>query len=185
MYWKSYPRNPRYPGPVIHNYSQSPAFPPVQEGEALEQVDILLVLQERAMQRRDQLFRIAGAQHLGRDVLDQEQLDPVEQFRSRGLLLQPRHFADIEEDRQRLVDQLMLQPGEVHVDDALHRLAIGKADVVEEAAAQKGVGQFLLVVRGDHDDRALARDNRLLQLVNEELHAVEFEQEVVGELDIG
>ncbi len=72
----------------------------------------------------------------------------------------------------------------MHVDDALHRVAVGKADVVEETAAQKGVGQFLLVVRGDHDDRALARDDRLLQLVDKELHAVELEQEIVGELDI-
>ena len=31
---------------------------------------------------------------------------------------------------------------EVHVDDLLHRLGLGELDVVEEAAAQKGVGQL-------------------------------------------
>jgi hypothetical protein len=31
----------------------------------------------------------------------------------------------------------------------LHRVGVGKLDVVEEAAAQEGVGQFLLVVGGD------------------------------------
>jgi hypothetical protein len=42
---------------------------------------------------------------------------------------------------------------EMHVDDARHRLLVGELDVVEEAAAQEGVGQFLFVVRGD-DDRS-------------------------------
>ena len=81
--------------------------------------------------------------------------------------------------------QVVLQPGEMHVDDALHRLAVGKADVVKKAAPQKGVGQFLLIVRGDHDNGPLLRDDRLLQFVDKELHAVEFEQEVVRELDVG
>ena len=41
----------------------------------------------------------------------------------------------------------------MHVDDALHRLRVGEADVVEEAAAQEGVRQLLLVVAGDEDER--------------------------------
>ena len=41
-----------------------------------------------------------------------------------------------------------------------HGLGIGEADVVEEAAAQERVGQFLLVVRRDHHDRALGGAHR-------------------------
>ena len=50
-------------------------------------------------------------------------------------------------------DQLLLDAREMHVDDRVHRRRVREADVVEEAAAQEGVGQFLLVVRGDDHDR--------------------------------
>ena len=73
----------------------------------------------------------------------------------------------------------------MHVDDPAHGVGVGKLDVVEEAAAQEGVRQFLLVVRGDHHDRAQARLDVLAGLVDEELHAIEFEQQIVGELDVG
>ena len=56
---------------------------------------------------------------------------------------------------------------------------------MEEAAAQEGVRQLLFVVRGDDDDRALLGLDRLVGLVNVELHLVEFLQQVVGELDVG
>ncbi|MNQ71277.1 hypothetical protein D3C85_859400 [compost metagenome] len=56
---------------------------------------------------------------------------------------------------------------------------------MEEAAAQEGVRQLLLVVRGDDDDRALLGLDGLVGLVNVELHLVEFLQQVVGELDVG
>src|SRR3546814_10498007 len=75
------------------------------------------------------------------------QLQPVEQFRRRWLFLEARNVAKLVEDVQRLCDQHLLDAGEVHVDDRLHRLPVGKLDVVEKAAPQKGVGQFLLVVR--------------------------------------
>ena len=76
-------------------------------------------------------------------------------------------------------------PGIMHLDDARHRVGVGKADVVEEAAPQEGVRQLLLVVRGDDDDRALPRPHGLAGLVDVELHAVELEQKVVRELDVG
>ena len=56
---------------------------------------------------------------------------------------------------------------------------------MEEAAAQEGVGQFLFVVGGDDHHRPVLRRNGLAGLVDEELHAVEFEQQIVGELDVG
>ena len=69
-------------------------------------------------------------------------------------------------------------------DDQAHRLRVGKADVVKEAAAQERVGQLLFVVGGDDDDRPQARPHRFAGLVDVELHLVEFEQEIVGEFDV-
>ena len=146
---------------------------------------VLLVLQQRAVQRRDQLARIALPQHFRRDVLVQQQLEPVEQLRGRRLLLQARHFAHLEEDPQRFFHQALLDAGEVHVDDLVHGVGVGELDVVEEAAAQERVRQFLLVVRGDHHDRAQARLDVLAGLVDEEFHAIEFEQQIVREFDVG
>ena len=76
-------------------------------------------------------------------------------------------------------------PGKCTSMIARHGVGIGKADVVEEAAAQEGVGQFLFVVRGDDHDRAAARLHGLARLVDEELHAIELLQQVVGKLDVG
>ncbi|MNZ46617.1 hypothetical protein D3C78_643020 [compost metagenome] len=73
----------------------------------------------------------------------------------------------------------------MHVDDPLHCHAVGEGDVVEEAAAQEGVRQLFFVVRGNDDDRALLGLDRLVGLVNVELHLVQFLQQVVGELDVG
>jgi hypothetical protein len=55
-----------------------------------------------------------------------------------------------------LAHQVLLDAGIVDLDDRLQRLHVRKPDVVEEAAAQEGVGQFLLVVRGDDDDRPVS-----------------------------
>src|SRR4051794_34615935 len=84
------------------------ALPPRHEGELLEEVHVLLVLEEGAVQRRDELARVALAQLLGADVLREQQLQPVEELGGGGLLLQPRHLADLEEDAQRLLDEAAL-----------------------------------------------------------------------------
>src|SRR3984885_2162158 len=65
-----------------------PALPSCQERQTLEEVHVLLVLEQRAVQRRDELGRVLLAQRLGRHVLVQEQLQPVEKLRGRRLLLQ-------------------------------------------------------------------------------------------------
>src|SRR5258707_1021189 len=44
-------------------WAWSTPLAPVEEGQALEQMDILLVFQQRAMEGRDQLFWVPGAQH--------------------------------------------------------------------------------------------------------------------------
>ncbi len=71
-----------------------------------------------------------------------------------GFFFRPGDFAHVVEDVEGLLHQLALEAGEVDVDDRLHRLFFRELDVVEEAAAQEGVRQLLLVVRGDDDDRA-------------------------------
>src|SRR5262249_28131854 len=125
------------------------------------------------------------AQHFGGDIVDQQQLDPVEQLGGRGLFLQSRHLANVIKDGQGLAHEFVLQTGKMHIDDLLHRRAVGKANVMKKAAAQKGVRQLFLIVRGDDDDRAVSSLNRAPRLVDIEFHAVELEQQVVGELDIG
>src|SRR6185437_7849179 len=116
----------------------APAFAAMEKGKPLEELHILLVLQECAVERRDELGGIALAQGFGRDAVDEQQLDPVEQFRGRGLLLQARHLAHLVEEGERVAQQILLQARIMHVYDARHGVAIGKADVVEETAAQEG-----------------------------------------------
>jgi MoxR-like ATPase len=66
------------------------------------------------------------------------------QLRGRGLFLEARHVAHLVEQLQRLRHQALLDAGEMHVDDRAHGVGIGKADIVEEAAAQERVRQLLL-----------------------------------------
>src|ERR1700722_12366077 len=55
-------------------------LPPAQESELLEQMDVLLVLEQGAMQWRDQFLGVALAQRLRRNVLIEQKLEPVEQL---------------------------------------------------------------------------------------------------------
>src|SRR5262249_37244929 len=125
---------------------------PVEKHQLLEQVDILLVLQQRAVQHWQGALGILREQHLGIDILSDQQLDPVEQLGGRRLFPQAGGLAQLEERAQGLGQQVFLQPRVVNLDDPLHRRFVGKADVVEEATAQEGIRQLLLVVARDHDD---------------------------------
>src|SRR6516164_10354983 len=79
----------------------------------------------------------------------------------------------------------MFQIGKMYVDDLLHGLAVRKSDVMEETTAQKGVRQLFLVVGGDDDNRAMSGLDRAARLIDVELHPIELEQKIVGELYIG
>src|SRR5436190_976836 len=72
-------------------------LPAGHEGQPLEEMHVLLVLEQRTVQRRNELLGILRPQRVGRYVLDHQQLQPVEQLGGRGLLLQARHFADVVE----------------------------------------------------------------------------------------
>src|SRR5690606_27469031 len=147
--------------------------------QALEQVHVLLVLEQRAVQWRDGSVVVATAQDLGRDFFCQQQLEPVQEFRGGWLFLQAGGFARTQERIQCGREQVRLDVREVYVDDALQRVAIRELDVVKEAAAQKGVRQILFVVRGDDHQRAMAGGDGFSRLVDVEFHAVQFAQQVV------
>ena len=120
-----------------------------------------------------------------RDVLGHQQFQPVEQLAGAGLLLQAGQVADVEEGFHGCRQQLFLQTGEVHVHNLLHHRRIGELDVVEETAAQKRVGQFFFIVGRDEHQWAVLGLDQLACFITVELHAVEFAQQVVGELDVG
>ena len=105
--------------------------------------------------------------------------------RRRRLLAQLRRRAQPEEHLERVVEHAIGEVGMVDAHDLRHQLAIGELDVVEHAAAQERVGQLLLVVRRDDDDRPLLRDDLVAGLVDAEAHRVELVQQVVRELDVG
>src|SRR3546814_3942788 len=65
------------------------------------------------------------------------------QFRRRGLFLEARNVAKLVEDVQRLCDQHLLDAGEVHVDDRLHRLPVGKLDEIGRASCRERVCQYV------------------------------------------
>src|ERR1700722_19855827 len=170
------------PGSTKSHYALP--LPAAQEGQLLEQVYVLLVLEQCAVQRRDQFLDVALAQRLGRNVLIEQKLEPVEEFGSGRLLFQPRRLAQREERPHGFLDQPRLDRRIVRFDNPAHRLGVGKADVMKEATAQEGVGQLLLVVGGDDDDGPQARPHRLSGLVDVKLHLIEFEQEIVREFDV-
>src|SRR5580658_10584087 len=142
------------------------SIPAVKEQQLLEQMHVLLVLEQGAVQGRDELLRVVAAQRLRRNVLGHQQLDPIQELGGGGFLLQSGRVANLEERRQRLVQQIALQARKMHVDDLRHRGRIGKADVVKEAAPQKGVRQLLFVVAGDHDDRPVLGAHRFTRLID-------------------
>ena len=108
------------------------------------------------------VLRVLGAQRLGRDVLGQQQLQPVEQFaRSTASSSGPAPRAARRRPPAPRAAGRCLRSGKCTSTMRVHRLLVGEADVVEEAAAQEGVRQFLLVVRGDDDDRPVLRLDRL------------------------
>src|SRR6187455_3213539 len=70
-------RRTRDPMGNLLPYCPTALLPPRHEGEALEQMHVLLVLQERAVQPGQRVFRIAA--QVGRlDVVGDQQPDPVE-----------------------------------------------------------------------------------------------------------
>ena len=55
---------------------------PCKKREPLQQMHVLLIFEQRAMQRRDQFALVRLPQVFRVDILIDQQLDPIEQFRS-------------------------------------------------------------------------------------------------------
>src|SRR3546814_2735166 len=105
------------------------ALAAVDEGEALEQHHVCLVLEESAVERRDQRLDVPRTEHVERQVLVHEQLQPVEKLGRRRLLLEARNVPDLVEDGERLAHQFLLALGEVHIEYGLHPLPIRGPDI--------------------------------------------------------
>src|SRR5258708_5448032 len=80
--------------------SGSAALAPREEGQALEQMHVLLVLEECAVERRDHGLGVLGPDRVRRQILDEQQLQPVQELGRARLLLQAGHLAQLEERRQ-------------------------------------------------------------------------------------
>jgi hypothetical protein len=81
------------------------------EHQPLEEVHVLLVLEQRAVQRRDAGLLVGRAQRLDRDLLGHQQLEPVDELGGGRLLLEAGDFAQAEEDLQRSLSSACLMPG--------------------------------------------------------------------------
>src|SRR3984893_16963699 len=77
------------------------------------------------------------------------------------------------------MQEFVLQGGKMYIDDAVHRVAVGNADVVKKPAQEKGVRQLLFVVRRDDYNRTMPSLDRAARLVDVELHPIELKQQVV------
>jgi hypothetical protein len=65
------------------------------------------------------------SENVERHVLVEQELEPVEQFGRAGLLLEAGNVAHFIEHLERAGDERLLDAGEMHVDDRLHRLGPG------------------------------------------------------------
>src|SRR5437879_13779803 len=101
---------------------------------------VLLVLEQRAVERRDDDFLVRAPERLGRDVLGEEEFEPVEELRGGGLFLETRHLAQLEENLKPFLEQRLLQTRKVHIDEARHRHCDGYPDGGTEAATVPSIG---------------------------------------------
>ena len=72
----------------------------------------------------------------------------------------------------------------MHINDLPHGVGFGELDVMKEAAAQKSVWQFFLIVGSDEHQGAGFGLDQFTGFVAIKLHAVEFTQQIVGEFDV-
>src|SRR3546814_5840352 len=100
------------------------------------------------------------------------------------LFLEAGDITNFIEDVHCLAHQDFLDAGEMHIHNGLHRFPVREFDIMEETAAQESIRQFLLLIRCDDDDRAFLCLHCLACLVDVELHAVEFLEQVIRELDV-
>ena len=125
-----------------------------------------------------------GLQRSQWDVFGHQQFQPVQQFGGGGFFLQTRQATHVVESFQGGGQQVFFQVGEMHINDLPHGVGFRELDVVEEAAAQKRVGQFFLVVGGDEHQRTGLSLDQLAGFVAIKLHAIKFAQQIVRKFNI-
>src|SRR5712691_1256420 len=79
------------PESMARNLASGPL--PGHEDQPLEEVDVLFVLQQRSVKRRDDGLALLAPQRVGWDVFGEQQLQPIEQLGGGRLFLQTRYFA--------------------------------------------------------------------------------------------
>ena len=72
----------------------------------------------------------------------------------------------------------------MHIDNINHGFLVGEPNVMEKTAPQESVRQFLFIVTGNDDDRAVFCAYCFFRFVNIKLHPVEFAQQIVWKLDV-
>jgi hypothetical protein len=145
---------------------------------ALDGRDILVLFQQHPDER--DILRNAGRI----DPRELKRADPVDKLGRGRLFLHRVDRAQIVKCLHRLREQRLVDMVKVHADDLLHLLLVGKVDIMEDTAAQEGVGQLLFRVRGDDDDGAVPGADGLLRLGDIELHLVELPEKVVREFKV-
>lgn len=70
------------------------------------------------------------------------------------------------------------------MNDLAHHVRIGEGNVVEDAAAQESIRQFLFRIGRNDDNGPLFGADRLPRFGNVKFHAVQFPQEVIGKFQV-
>src|SRR5690606_33906824 len=115
----------------------------------------------------------------------QQQTQPIQKFRGGRFLLQTRDVTQGKEGVQGAGQDVAAQIGVVHGHDLFHGLALGKADVMEETAAQEGVGQVFFVIGSSDDQGWVTSVDGRVGFVNMRLEAVQVPHRVGVELVVG
>ena len=77
-----------------------------------------------------------------------------------GFFSTPRSSRSVVKGVDAGLRQIIAQIGEMDTQDPPHHLLVGKGDVMEIAPAQEGIGEVLLGVGGNDDDRPVFRLDR-------------------------
>ena len=68
--------------------------------------------------------------------------------------------------------------------DFLHHGGIGKIDVVEQAASEECIRQFLFAVAGDHHNGTMLGLEMIAGFHDIETHLIQFKQQIIGKLEV-
>src|SRR3990167_6270275 len=167
---------------VIHAEQGSTPEPEPYPGKELM---VLLVLEERARERRELLREIHRAQLGFSDLSHDEELEPVYELARGWFFLESVYFPEVVKNAHRVFNELAFELRVMDLHYGLERIPVREADVVEEASPEEGVRQLLLVIGRDNYNGTLFCAYGFPELVTVELHPVELQKQVVRKFYIG